>query len=139
MFVTSDMGGREGSGHSSFPHVALNERPGATAVFNCRYFVISRSPLQGGLRAMRESEVVYTILANLANHENESPWRYLRGLYQGKTELLGIDNQIQEVCLKILKTNQNSVFAISLLLDLLCNGFQPSGKLRGVIAISRNL
>ncbi|ONK72470.1 uncharacterized protein A4U43_C04F19770 [Asparagus officinalis] len=109
------------------------------SAWNQRYFVISRSPLLGGLRAMRESEVGYTILAILANPENESPWRYLRGLYQGETELLVSDNQISEVCLKILKTNQSSVFALGLLLDLLCYGFQPSGELRGVIESSRNL
>jgi len=100
--------------------------------------VITRSPLLGGLKAMRDSEISFAIEAILGNPDNESPWRYLRGLYQGETELLASDNQVSELCLKILKTNQNSIFALSLLLDLLCYGFQPSGEQKRVIDGLRN-
>lgn len=88
---------------------------------------------------MRESEANYTIEAILANPENESPWRYLRGLYVGETELLLSDNQVSEICLKVLKTNQNSVHALGLLLDLLSYGFKPSGELRSVVEGLRSL
>ncbi|XP_008810767.2 protein farnesyltransferase/geranylgeranyltransferase type-1 subunit alpha [Phoenix dactylifera] len=103
------------------------------SAWNQRYFVITRSPLLGGLQAMRDSEVSYTVEAILANPQNESPWRYLRGLYKGDTDLLVSDNQVSDVCLKVLKTNHNYIFALSLLLDLLCYGFQPSDELKRVV------
>lgn len=109
------------------------------SVWNQRYFVITRSPLLGGLQVMRESEVSYAIEAILANPENESPWRYLRGLYKGDINHLVSDNKVSEVCLKVLKSNQNYIFALSLLLDLLCCGFRPSGEFTGVIEGLRNL
>ncbi|KAJ6794025.1 protein farnesyltransferase/geranylgeranyltransferase type-1 subunit alpha [Iris pallida] len=108
------------------------------SAWNQRYFVITKSPQLGGLQDMRESEVTYAVEAILVNPENESPWRYLRGLYKGDTKLLISDNQVSEVCLKVLKTNQNYIFALSLLLDLLCYGFQPSGEFTGVIEGLRN-
>ena len=48
------------------------------------------------------------------------------------------DNRVSELCLKILKANQNSIFAQSLPFDLLCYGFQPSGEKRRVIEGLRN-
>src|SRR4051812_35853452 len=65
-------------------------------VYNCilipfaymqRYFVITRSPFLGGLKAMRESEVLYTVEAIISNPENESSWRYLRGLFKDESTL----------------------------------------------------
>ncbi|KAG1363705.1 Protein farnesyltransferase/geranylgeranyltransferase type-1 subunit alpha [Cocos nucifera] len=102
-----------------------------------RYFVITRSPLLGGLQAMRDSELSYTIEAILANPQNESPWRYLQGLYKGDTDVLVSENQVSEVCLKVLKIDHSCIFALSLLLDLLCYGFQPSDELKGVIEALR--
>ncbi len=75
---------------------------------------------------MRQSEVDYTTKAILKNPENESPWRYLRGLYEDDTEARVNDPRVSSVCLKVLNTKRNFVFALSTLLDLLCNGFQPS-------------
>jgi protein farnesyltransferase/geranylgeranyltransferase type-1 subunit alpha len=43
-----------------------------------RYLVITRSPLFGGLKGIRDSEVDYTIEAIVANPQNKSPWRYLK-------------------------------------------------------------
>ncbi|XP_010912112.1 protein farnesyltransferase/geranylgeranyltransferase type-1 subunit alpha [Elaeis guineensis] len=107
------------------------------SAWNQRYFVITKSPVLGGLQAMRDSEVSYTVEAILANPQNESPWRYLRGLYKGDTDLLVSDNQVSDVCLKVLKTNLNYTFALSLLLDLLSYGFQPSDELKTVIEALR--
>ncbi|XP_021900059.1 protein farnesyltransferase/geranylgeranyltransferase type-1 subunit alpha-like isoform X2 [Carica papaya] len=96
------------------------------SAWNQRYFVITRSLFLGGLEAMRQSEVHYTIEAILANPENESPWRYLRGLYKGNTESWINDSQVSKVCLKVLQSKTNCVFALCTLLDLLCHGFQPN-------------
>ncbi|KAL0919138.1 hypothetical protein M5K25_011213 [Dendrobium thyrsiflorum] len=99
------------------------------SAWNQRYFVITRSPFLGGLQSIRESEVTYAVEAILSNPENESPWRYLRGLYKGDDpNLLICNNQISGVCLQVLKTKHNIIFPLSLLLDLLCHGFQPSAE-----------
>ncbi|OAY51893.1 protein farnesyltransferase/geranylgeranyltransferase type-1 subunit alpha [Manihot esculenta] len=96
------------------------------SAWNQRYFVITRSPLLGGLKSMRESEVKYTVEAILANPENESPWRYLRGLYKGDSQSWINDLQVSSVCLKVLNSKTNYIFALSVLLDLLCDGFQAN-------------
>ncbi|EOY06938.1 hypothetical protein QUC31_016013 [Theobroma cacao] len=103
------------------------------SAWNQRYFVITRSPFLGGLKAMRESEVRYTVEAILAKPENESPWRYLRGLYKDNIEVWVNDPQISLVCLKVMNAKSNYVFALSMLLDLLCHGFQPSEEFRDAV------
>ncbi|PNT69168.1 hypothetical protein BRADI_3g50550v3 [Brachypodium distachyon] len=108
------------------------------SAWNQRYLVITRSPLLGGLVAMRDSEVDYTIEAIMVNLRNESPWRYLRGLYKGDNYLLVADGCISDVCLKILKDDWTSIFALSLLLDLLRLGLQPSDELKGTIESMEN-
>ncbi|KAK7402231.1 hypothetical protein VNO78_14326 [Psophocarpus tetragonolobus] len=103
------------------------------SAWNQRYFVITRSPFLGGLRAMRESEVFYTVEAIKAYPENESSWRYLRGLYKGETTLWVNDPQVSSVCLRILRTKSNYVFALSTMLDLICLGYQPNEDTRDAI------
>lgn len=87
----------------------------------------------GGLEAMRESEVLYTVQAIMAYPENESPWRYLRGLYKGETTSWVNDTQVSSVCLKILSSKNNYLFALSTLLDLICHGFQPDQGFRDAV------
>lgn len=83
---------------------------------------------------MRESEVSYTVEAILAHPENESPWRYLRGLYKGDTQSWVNDHQVSLLCLRVLNAKSNFVFALSTLLDLLCHGLQPSQEAKDVVA-----
>ncbi|XP_074592001.1 protein farnesyltransferase/geranylgeranyltransferase type-1 subunit alpha [Curcuma longa] len=108
------------------------------SAWNQRYFVITRSPLLGGLQAMRDSEVCYTSNIILANPHNESPWRYLRGLYKGEIEMLISDNKVPELCLKVLEINKSNLFALSMLLDLLSQGHQPSDELSAVVGALRS-
>lgn len=96
------------------------------SAWNQRHFVVTISPLLGGLDAMRDSEVDYTIQAIIAHPDNESPWRYLRGLYKNDPTTWVNDPRVSCVCLKILNTKTRCVFALSTLLDLMCHGFQPS-------------
>ncbi|XVF38987.1 hypothetical protein REPUB_Repub20aG0150100 [Reevesia pubescens] len=103
------------------------------SAWNQRYFVVTRSPFLGGLKAMRESEVRYTVEAILAKPDNESPWRYLRGLYKDNIEVWVNDPQVSLVCLKVINSKSNYVFALSMLLDLLCHGFQPSQEFRDAV------
>ncbi|MQM13446.1 hypothetical protein Taro_046371 [Colocasia esculenta] len=103
------------------------------SAWNQRYFVITRSPLLGGLQGTRESEGRYAVEAILKNPENESPWRYLRGLYKGDPDLLVGASLVSEVCLKVLQTSHNCIFALCLLLDLLSHGLQPCTELRTAV------
>lgn len=103
------------------------------SAWNQRYFVITRSPFLGGLKAMRESEVLYTTKAIMAYPENESSWRYLRGLYKGENTSLVNDPQVSSVCLKILRTKSSHLFALSTILDLICSGYQPNEDVRDAI------
>lgn len=114
-------------------HELLEEDVFNNSAWNQRYFVITRSPLLGGLKAMRESEVSYTVEAILAHPENESSWRYLRGLYSGDTHSWITAPQVSSVCLKVLSGKRNFVFALSTLMNLLCHGFQPSQELRDAV------
>lgn len=108
------------------------------SAWNQRHFVITRSPFLGGLEAMREFEVSYTIKAIRANPENESPWRYLRGLYQHDTEALISSLQIPSLCVEVLSAKNNFIFALSLILDLLCHGFNPSEEMKNAVQVLKN-
>ncbi|GAB2265639.1 hypothetical protein Dimus_000678 [Dionaea muscipula] len=103
------------------------------SAWNQKYFVITKSPQLGGLEAMRDSEVDYSIEAILANPENESPWRYLRGLFKDDTKSLISDPRISSVCLDIVLGKRSCVFALSTLLDLICFGFQPSPEFKDAV------
>ncbi|CAI0541144.1 unnamed protein product [Linum tenue] len=115
-------------------HQLLEEDIFNNSAWNQRYFIITKSPLLGGLQAMRESEVKYTVAAILANPENESPWRYLRGLYKDDPKSWIHDPQVSTLCLKVLTSSgTNHVFALSTVLDLLSHGLQPSRELREAV------
>ncbi|CAF2150991.1 hypothetical protein HID58_001965 [Brassica napus] len=99
------------------------------SAWNQRYYVITRSPSLGGLKPMRESEVSYTVKAILANPGNESSWRYLKALYKDDTESWISDPSVSSVCLKVLsRTDCFHGFALSTLLDLLCDGLRPTNE-----------
>ncbi|KAI8566984.1 hypothetical protein RHMOL_Rhmol02G0085900 [Rhododendron molle] len=98
-----------------------------------RFFVVTRSPLLGGLETMRDSEVRYAVDAIISKPENESPWRYLRGLYKDDTQSWVNDPQVSSVCLKVLNSKSNFLFALSMLLDLVCHGFQPSKEFKDAV------
>jgi protein farnesyltransferase/geranylgeranyltransferase type-1 subunit alpha len=48
------------------------------------------------------------------------------------------DERISGVCLKVLNNDWSCVFALSLLLNLLCLGLQPSDELKGAIEAVKN-
>ncbi|KAK6138596.1 hypothetical protein DH2020_027661 [Rehmannia glutinosa] len=103
------------------------------SAWNQRYFVVTRSPILGGLEAMRDSEVAYAIKAILTKPENESPWRYLRGLYKNDVKSLGNDPRVGSVCLDVLMDKRDYVHALNMVLDLLCHHYQPSNELKNAI------
>ncbi|CAN6923267.1 unnamed protein product [Brassica oleracea] len=109
------------------------------SAWNQRYYVITRSPSLGGLEAMRESEVSYTVKAILANPGNESSWRYLKALYKDDTESWISDPSVSSVCLKVLsRTDCFHGFALSTLLDLLCDGLRPTNEHRDSVKALAN-
>ncbi|XP_045806712.1 protein farnesyltransferase/geranylgeranyltransferase type-1 subunit alpha [Trifolium pratense] len=107
------------------------------SAWNQRYFVITRSPFLGGLKAMRDSEVLYTVEAIISYPENESSWRYLRGLFKDESTLYVNDTRVSSVCLKILKTKSNYLFALSTLLDLICLGYHPNEDFKDAVEALR--
>ncbi|KAJ3687773.1 hypothetical protein LUZ61_016937 [Rhynchospora tenuis] len=116
-----------------FCHQLLEEDIFNNSAWNQRFFVITRSPLLGGLSAMRDSEVDYTIKAILQNPSNESPWRYLQGLYKGNPDSFITDKRIPQLLLNILKENSYCVFAWNFLLDVLCKGLRPNKEIEDVV------
>ncbi|RZC47575.1 hypothetical protein C5167_040520 [Papaver somniferum] len=130
-WVLQALGGWEGE--LDYCHQLLEDDIFNNSAWNQRYFVVTRSPVLGGLEAMRASEVKYAVEAILTNPENESPWRYLRGLYKGDNQSLICDPQVSVVCLKVLNSTTNRVFALGLLLDLLCYGFHPSEDFKNAV------
>ncbi|KAH9301835.1 hypothetical protein KI387_013418 [Taxus chinensis] len=103
------------------------------SAWNQRYFVITKSPFLGGLQSMRDFEVSFCTEAILKNPENESPWRYLRGLYKGDNEAF-VESPVSDVCIRVLEKKRDCVFALSLLLDLLSYGFQPTPDLIEILS-----
>ncbi|KAK4406638.1 protein farnesyltransferase/geranylgeranyltransferase type-1 subunit alpha, partial [Sesamum angolense] len=103
------------------------------SAWNQRYFVVTRSPLLGGLEVMRDSEVAYAIKAILAKPENESPWRYLRGLYKNNVNSLVNDPRVASVCLDVLLDKRDCVHALNMVLDLLSHHHQPSNELKDAV------
>ncbi|KAL6526914.1 hypothetical protein OROGR_016004 [Orobanche gracilis] len=104
------------------------------SAWNQRYFVVTRSPSHGGLEVMRDSEVAYAIQAILTKPENESPWRYLRGLYKNDVKSLADDPLVELVCLDVLMGKRDFVHALNMVLDLLCcRHYCPSNKLKNAI------
>jgi hypothetical protein len=83
--------------------------------FQQRYLVITKSPLLGGLAAMHDSEVDYTIGAILANPLGMKAHgdKYLKGLYKGDNNLLVVDDRISGVCLKVLCNDWGCVFELA--------------------------
>lgn len=98
-----------------------------------RYFVITRSPLLGGLSAMRDSEVDYTINAILQNPNNESPWRYLQGLYKDTPDSFINDERVPRICLEVFKENSSCTFAWNFLLDGLSKGLRPTKEIEEAV------
>lgn len=74
----------------------------------------------------------------MAHPENESSWRYLRGLYKNDNQSWMKDTEISSVCLKILIAKTDCIFALSTLLDLICHGFQASQEFRDAVEALRN-
>ncbi|KAL9251583.1 farnesyltransferase/geranylgeranyltransferase type-1 subunit alpha-like protein [Drosera capensis] len=114
-------------------HVLLTDDIFNNSAWNQRYFVVTRSPHLGGLKAMRDSEVDYSIKAILAYPENESPWRYLQGLFKDAAKSLISDPRISSMCLEVLLGKRFCVFALDMLLDLITYGFQPTPEFNDAV------
>lgn len=82
---------------------------------------------------MRDSEVAYASKAILTKPENESPWRYLRGLHKNDIKSLADDPRVASVCLDVLVDKRDCVHALNMVLDLLCHHYQPSNELKNAV------
>ncbi|KAK4792200.1 hypothetical protein SAY86_022635 [Trapa natans] len=126
-WVLQNLGGWKGE--LDYCQKLLDEDIFNNSAWNQRYFVVTKSPLLGGLIAMRDSEVAYAVESIKSFPENESPWRYLRGLYKDDIVSWVNDPRVASVCLDVLEAKKNCVFALTTLLDLLCLGYNPSQEL----------
>lgn len=75
---------------------------------------------------MRDSEVRYCVDAIKQVPTNESPWRYLKGLFMDDQPAFVRDSLVSEACMSELVKDPNSVPALGFLLDLVSAGFQPT-------------
>ncbi|KAH7330836.1 hypothetical protein KP509_20G004500 [Ceratopteris richardii] len=105
------------------------------SAWNQRYFVIKNSPFLGGVGAMREHELNYCRDAIAVDSANESPWRYLKGLYKGDDEALPRSTTVPAIVLIELQKNKDCIYALDLLLELLCLGYEPSQELIGALGL----
>ncbi|KAK9672268.1 hypothetical protein RND81_12G087900 [Saponaria officinalis] len=135
-WVLQALGGWENE--LEYCHQLLRDDVFNNSAWNQRYFVVTRSPFLGGLDAMKDSEVDYTIDALVAHPENESPWRYLRGLFKNDLKTWANDPRVSQICLKILNTKNKCIFALSTLLDLICHGFEPSPEFNEAVDALKN-
>ncbi|KAL2636018.1 hypothetical protein R1flu_007497 [Riccia fluitans] len=119
-WVLLNLGGWEGE--LEYCSKLLSQDIYNNSAWNQRYFVITKDPSRGGLQAMLESEVQYTLLAIRQAPSNESPWRYLRGLFKDDKLNLLTRNDVITVCLEQLAEEESSVHALNLLLDLMASG-----------------
>lgn len=120
-WVLQALGGWEGE--LDFCTKLLQQDIHNNSAWNQRYFVIKNCPFLGGIQSMRDPELKYCADAIHCDPANESPWRYLRGLYKGENEALVKSQVVENVWMQELTKNKDCVFALDLLLDLLCLGY----------------
>lgn len=111
----------------------LKEDSANNSAWNQRFFVVSQCPSLGGLQKMRDSEVSYSIDAIKQMPTNESPWRYLKGLFTDDQLALVRDSSVSEACISEVVKDPNTVPALGFLLDLVSAGFQPTSDQREML------
>ncbi|KAG0558245.1 hypothetical protein KC19_10G014000 [Ceratodon purpureus] len=104
----------------------LEEDSANNSAWNQRFFVVTRCPSLGGLLQMRDSEVSYCVDFIKQVPTNESPWRYLKGLFLDDRAAFVNNSVVSEACITELVKDPNNVPAFGFLLDLLNAGFQPT-------------
>lgn len=75
---------------------------------------------------MRDSEVRYCVDAIKQMPTNESPWRYLKGLFLDDQAAFVKDSLVTEACISEIVKNPSNVPALGFLLDVVSAGFQPT-------------
>ncbi|GAQ79282.1 protein farnesyltransferase geranylgeranyltransferase type-1 subunit alpha [Klebsormidium nitens] len=114
------LGGWEGE--LAFCEQLLAEDVRNNSAWNQRFFTIQTCPLLPGLEAMRRSEAQFAIDRIRLAPNNESPWRYLRGLYQDDIRALAEESPVVQVCQELLRDDGENVQALSWALDLAAAG-----------------
>eukprot|EP00850_Spirogloea_muscicola_P017415 SM000149S01350 [mRNA] locus=s149:287917:289789:+ [translate_table: standard] len=123
-WVLRELGGWEGE--LEFCSELLLDDVRNNSAWNQRYMVITEAPELGGLDAQRAAEVAFAAAAIQGAPGNESPWRYLRGLFHCDYAAMATDPGVVELWRSIVRGHPGCVAALSLCLDLL--GRQPSAE-----------
>lgn len=135
-WVLRTLGGWEGE--LDFCDKLLQQDIYNNSAWNQRYYVIKNSPHLGGIQAMREREVHYCRDAIAVDSANESPWRYLKGLYKGDDEALARSGAVAGIITQELQKSKECIFALDLLLDLLNSGYKPSDDLINSLGLEQD-
>lgn len=78
------------------------------------------------MQSVRQSEIEYCAKILKRYPDNEGPWRYLRGLFRDDKSGMVKDASVVALCIEILTADPQCIHCLSLVLDLLAVGFQPS-------------
>ncbi|XP_076885468.1 protein farnesyltransferase/geranylgeranyltransferase type-1 subunit alpha-like [Bidens hawaiensis] len=128
-WVLLNLGGWEGE--LAYCNQLLADDIFNNSAWNQRYFVVTKHP--GCVETSLDSEVEYAIQSILLKPENESPWRYLRGLYKNNIKSFVANPTVPKLCLTVLISRVSLMFALGLLLDLISNGLTPNKDLSNAI------
>eukprot|EP00850_Spirogloea_muscicola_P024073 SM000435S15746 [mRNA] locus=s435:2368:4123:- [translate_table: standard] len=123
-WVLRELGGWEGE--LEFCSELLLDDVRNNSAWNQRYMVITEAPELGGLDAQRDAEVAFAAAAIQRAPGNESPWRFLRGLFHCDYAAMATDPGVVELWRSVVRSHPGCVAALSLCLDLL--GRQPSAE-----------
>ncbi|KAI5079290.1 hypothetical protein GOP47_0004769 [Adiantum capillus-veneris] len=136
-WVLRTLGGWEGE--LDFCDKLLQQDIYNNSAWNQRFFVIKNSPYLGGVQGMREMEIKYCKDAIAVDSANESPWRYLKGLFKGDNEALVRSGAVADIILQELQKSKECIFALDLLLDLLNLGYEPPHDLIKSLGLDKDM
>jgi len=106
------------------------------SAWNQRFFVISRNSTQDITKETRDREMQYTLSFIRRGPNNQSPWAYLKGLFQ--REPLGKQEELKRLCLEMKEKFISCVHAAALLIDIYLDQFTEE-SLSKALQICRDL
>ncbi|MCO5604123.1 hypothetical protein L7F22_058283 [Adiantum nelumboides] len=87
---------------------------------------------------MRDMEIKYCRDAIAVDSANESPWRYLKGLFKDDNEAFVRTGSLADIIIRELEKSKECIFALDLLLDLLNLGYEPPHDLIKLLGLEKD-
>eukprot|EP00271_Cylindrocystis_brebissonii_P003433 TRINITY_DN14400_c0_g1_i1.p1 TRINITY_DN14400_c0_g1~~TRINITY_DN14400_c0_g1_i1.p1 ORF type:complete len:322 (+),score=49.93 TRINITY_DN14400_c0_g1_i1:1314-2279(+) len=133
-WVLRTLGGWEDDAELHFCEKLLEEDLRNNSAWNQRFFVLKENPLlPSSIRSLRPRELHFVSEAIRLIPRNESPWRFLRGLYEHDWAEMLREGHAADLCREVLAVDPDCVFALGLFLDLLVWGLQPISSDRALL------